>query len=261
MAGAVVGCALWVTQLEASLARSAYATGYVLYGAVVFLAAYQLRKKLPGLPLGKSRSWLQAHLVVAIASGALFYAHIGGRWPSGVVEGSLALLYAGAFASGVLGFYLTRTIPKQLARTGEQFIFEQIPRLRSSVQRDARTVVVDAVHATGATTLADFYADRLHGFFRRPRALRYTLRPTTTARRRLFNELTSVDRFLTEPERSAAERLFQLVRRKDDLDFHAARQGVLKAWLFGHIGLTWALLVVGAAHGVMALAFRGGPTL
>lgn len=258
--GAALFCALWVSQLDASLARTAYATGYVLYGAVIFLAAYQLRKKLPGLPLGTSQVWLQTHLIVAIASGAIFYLHIGGRWPGGVVEGTLAALYAGAFASGVLGFYLTRTIPKQLARTGEQFIFERIPRLRSAVQRDASGVVLEAVHATGATTLADFYADRLHGFFRRPRALRYTLRPTTKARKRLFNELNAVDRYLTEPERSAAEKLFGLVRRKDDLDFHAAKQGVLKAWLFAHISLTWAMLLLGAGHGVMALAFRGGPT-
>ncbi len=260
MIGAAGACALWVAQLDAALARTAYATGYALYGAIAFLAAYQLRKKLPGLPLGTSRAWLQSHLVVAIASGPLFYWHVGGRWPGGVVEGTLAALYAGAFASGVLGFYLTRTIPKQLGRTGEQFIFERIPRLRFGVQHEARAVVLEAVHATGATTLADFYADRLHGFFRRPRALRYTLRPTTKARKRLFSELTAVDRYLTEPERAAAEKLFGLVRRKDDLDFHAARQGVLKAWLFAHISLTWALLLLGAAHGVLALAFRGGPT-
>lgn len=198
--------------------------------------------------------------MVASATAAVFYFHVGGRWPDGVVESTLAALYFGAFASGLVGFYLTRTIPKQLARTGEQFVFEQIPRLRAGAQRDARAVVLEAVHATGATTLADFYADRLHGFFRRPRALRYTLRPTTAARKRLFNELGSVQRFLTEAERTAAEKLYRLIRRKDDLDFHAARQGLLKAWLFAHIGLTWALLLVGAGHGVLALAFRGGPT-
>lgn len=198
--------------------------------------------------------------MVAAVSGGIFYTHIGGRWPDGVVEGALAALYLGAFASGVVGFYLTRTIPKQLARTSEQFVFERIPRLRNEAQRDARAVVLEAVHATGATTLADVYTSRLHGFFRRPRALRYTLRPTAGARKRLFSELRSVDRFLTEPERAAAERLFQLIRRKDDLDFHAARQGLLKAWLFAHIGLTWALLLVGAGHGLLALAFRGGPT-
>jgi len=256
----LAGCAAWAAWLDGSLARTAYATGYALYAAVVVLAAYQLRKKLPGLPLGASRAWLQTHLVVAIASAGLFYAHVGGRWPDGWVEGTLATLYLGAFASGVLGLGLTRTIPKQLARTGEQFVFERIPRLRRQTQLEARAVVLDAVHDTGATTLADFYVDRLHGFLQRPRALRYTLWPTTRARKRLFAELGGVDRFLTEAERSAADRLYKLVRRKDDLDYHAARQGVLKAWLFGHVALTWSLLLVGAAHGVLALAFRGGPT-
>lgn len=254
-------CALWVAWLDASLARTAYATGYLLYAAVAFLAAYQLRKKLPGLPLGSSRAWLQAHLIIAIASGGIFFLHLGGRWPDGWVEGTLAAVYLGAFASGVVGFYLTRMIPRQLARTGEQFIFERIPRMRAAVRDEARGVVLEAVHATGATTLADFYVGRLHGFFQRPRSLRYPLRPSMAARKRLFNELDAVDRFLTDPERSASERLFGLIRRKDDLDFHAARQGLLKAWLFVHIGLTWSLLLLGMGHGLLALAFRGGPTL
>lgn len=253
-------CAWFAWRLDATLARSAYATGYTLYAAVLALAAYHLRKKLPGLPLGTSRGWLQTHLVVAIASAALFYLHLGGRWPNGGLESLLAALYLATFGSGVLGFYLTRTIPKQLARTSEQFIFERIPRLRGRVQTEARAKVLEAVHATGAMTLADFYADRVHGFLGRPRALRYTLWPSTRTRSRLFSELTGIDRFLTEPERNAAERLFKLIRRKDDLDFHAARQGVLKAWLFGHLALTWGLLFLGLAHGVLALAFRGGPT-
>lgn len=243
--------------LDASLARTAQATGYLLYGAIIALAAYQFRKKLPGLPLGSSRAWLQAHLVIAIASAGIFYLHLGGRWPDGLLESILATLYLAAFSSGLLGFYLTRTIPKQLARTSEQFVYERIPRLRQQTQQSAHTVVMEAVHATGATTLADFYVDRLHGFLQRPRALRYTLRPTTHARSRLFNELVGVERFLTDTERAAADQLYKLIRRKDDLDFHAARQGVLKGWLFGHIALTWGLLAVGLVHGVLALAFSG----
>lgn len=224
------------------------------------LAAYQFRKKLAGLPLGSSRLWLQAHLVTAVASAGLFYLHTGGKWPNGWVESVLASLYLGTFASGVLGLYLTRTIPKQLALTSEQFLFERIPHLRRQAQQQARGVVLEAVYTTGATTLADFYVDRLHGFLQRPRAWRYFAMPNTRTRKRLFNEMAGVNRFLTEPERSACERLFDLVRRKDDLDFHAARQGLLKTWLFVHIGLTWSLVLLGAAHGVLALAFRGGPT-
>jgi hypothetical protein len=52
--------------------------------------------------------------------------------------------------------------------------------------------------------------------------------------------------------------LFSLVRRKDDLDFHDARQKILKLWLFGHIGLTYALVLLALVHGLLAHAFGGG---
>jgi hypothetical protein len=48
------------------------------------------------------------------------------------------------------------------------------------------------------------------------------------------------------------------VRRKDDLDFHEARQRLLKVWFFIHIGLTYCLVVLALLHGLLALAFRGG---
>jgi hypothetical protein len=49
-----------------------------------------------------------------------------------------------------------------------------------------------------------------------------------------------------------------LIRRKDDLDFHEARQGLLKLWLFVHIGLTCALVLGATLHGILAHAFDGG---
>jgi hypothetical protein len=70
--------------------------------------------------------------------------------------------------------------------------------------------------------------------------------------------MQNLRRYLCEPELAACERLFALVRRKDDLDFHAARQGLLKGWLFVHIGLTYGLVTLAVLHGLIALAFRGG---
>ena len=63
---------------------------------------------------------------------------------------------------------------------------------------------------------------------------------------------------LSDQEQAACERLFALVRRKDDLDFHEARQRLLKLWLFVHIGLTYALVLLALLHGLLAHAFRGG---
>jgi hypothetical protein len=65
-------------------------------------------------------------------------------------------------------------------------------------------------------------------------------------------------RYLSEQEQTGCERLFGLLRRKDDLDFQSARQNALKLWLFAHIGLTYALVVLALLHWLLAHAFQGG---
>jgi hypothetical protein len=137
-------------------------------------------------------------------------------------------------------------------------IYERIPLVARQVQQRAGQIVLEAVATSGATTLADFYVSRLYRFFHRSRGMGYFLRPTTGLRRSLMEEMQSLRRYLSENELAACERMFALVRRKDDLDFHAARQGMLKAWLFGHIALTYMLVVLALLHGLLALAFRGG---
>lgn len=249
---------LWVDARERTLSAPAFASGYLLLAAVLFLALYNARKRLPFLPLGSSAAWLQWHLYVGIASAAVFILHAGVRWPMGVLNSTLALLYLATFASGVVGLYLTRTIPPQLARVGEEVIYERIPALHHQIRRQAAAVVLESVAASGSTTLADFYLGQLYEFFHRPRGIRYLARPTTARRRALMQNLQSVQRYLADQEQPAYERLFALLRRKDDLDFHQARQRLLKGWLFVHIGLTYSLVVLAILHAIVALAFRGG---
>jgi hypothetical protein len=243
---------------EQSLGSSAFSTGYILLGAILFLALYNVRKKLPSLPLGSSTGWLQLHLYVGMGTVAVFVMHAGAGVPTGILDSTLAAIYVLTVASGVIGLYLTRTIPSQLARVGEEFVYERIPIYRRKVRHQAREVVLESISASGATTLADFYASRLYDFFGRSRGLMYFLRPTTTTRRALMREMQDLRRYLAEQEQAACEKLFSLVRRKDDLDFHEARQRILKLWLFFHIGLTYALVLLALVHGLLAHAFGGG---
>lgn len=249
---------LWVRARERGLSPTSFATGYLMLAAVLFLAAYNIRKKLPFLPVGSSTAWLQWHLYVGIGSVGVFALHAGLRLPTGILESALAAAYLATVGSGVVGLYLTRTIPGQLARVGDEVLYERIPALNLQVQRQAGELIIQSVTASGATTLADFYVGRLYDFFHRSRGAAYFLRPTTTLRRSLMGEMQNLRRYLSEAEAAACERLFSLVRRKDDLDFHRARQGLLKKWLFAHIGLTYVLVVLAILHGLLALAFRGG---
>ena len=225
---------------------------------MLFLALYNVRKKVPFLPLGDSATWLQWHIYVGLASIGVFVLHTGVRIPSGMLNTTLYAVYSFTVLSGIVGLYLTRTIPAQLARVGEEVLFERIPALHRDVQRQAGDVVLQSVTTSGATTLADFYVARLYDFFGGRRGLSYFFRPTTTLRRSLMGDMRNLRRYLCEPELAACERLFALVRRKDDLDFHAARQGLLKTWLFLHIALSYTLVVLAMLHGLLALAFRGG---
>lgn len=255
---ALVAVWAWVNSRQSALLDTAFATGYLMLAAVGFLALYNVRKKLPFLPLGSSTAWLQWHLYVGMGSVGMFAMHAGAGIPNGVLETLLAVTYMLTVGSGLFGLYLTRTIPPQLARIGQQVVYERIPALRREVWRRADGVVMASVAASGAATLAEFYAQRLYEFFARPRRLLYQLRPTTAARKALLGEMQDVRRYLTDQEQAACEELFALVRQKDDLDFHEARQKLLKTWLFGHIGLTYALVILALLHALLAHAFRGG---
>jgi hypothetical protein len=248
----------WVRAQETSLGSASFSTGYLLLGAVFFLAAYNLRKKLPSLPLGSSTSWLQWHVYVGIGTVAVFAMHAGLSWPTGILDSVLAAMYLLTVTSGLIGLYLTRVIPAQLARVGEEVVYERIPSIQRNVRRQVREAVLESISASGATTLADFYASRLYDFFGRPRGIAYLLRPTSARRRALMREMHDLRRYLAEAELAACERLFSLLRRKDDLDFHEARQKLLKLWLFAHIGLTYGLLCLAVLHALLAHAFHGG---
>jgi hypothetical protein len=242
------------------LGSPAFTTGYLLMGAVLFLSLYHIRKRLPFLPLGSSAAWLQWHLYVGMGSAGLFALHAGPSWPNGLLETALAVVYLLTFGSGLVGLYLTRAIPRQLARVGEEVIYERIPAIRRQVAHEVNETVLGAVAASGATTLADFYTARLYDFIQKPRGAAYQLWPTTALRRALMREMQDVRRYLSDQEQAACERLFALLRRKDDLDFHEARQKLLKLWLFAHIALTCALVLLALVHGLVAHAFHGGAT-
>ena len=255
---ALGGFVYWKHWREASLTDTSFDTGYVLAAAILFLGLYNVRKKLPVLPGTTSAGWLQAHLYIGLSTAVLFGLHVNWRLPDGIYESTLAGFFLATFASGLIGLYWSRTLPPKLARVSEEVIYERIPQLRRQLGDRAQQAVLETVRSAGATTLGEFYSQRLHPFFEQPRGWRYSLSPNNRLRRQLLAELTEVNRYLSEPERNVCEQLFALVRRRDDLDFHAALQWRLKAWLFVHIGLTYPLIAIAGMHGLLAHLFDGG---
>lgn len=253
----VVALMVLISWQNQNLVRSNFTSGYVLLGCVFFLAAFNLRKKIACLPaIGSAAFWMQVHIYVGWSTFAIFGLHVAWRIPTGSFELLLAGLFLTVAFSGVYGLYATRVLPKRLTALPDEVIFEQIPWLRRQIADQGRTAVLEVCQSTDV--LARFYANRLADYLERPRGLGYLLIPTGYRRRQMISEIRELDRFLMVDQRSAGEQLAELVKRKDDLDYHQAIQGRLKIWLFVHIGLTYSLLACAILHGVLVHAFHGG---
>jgi hypothetical protein len=241
-----------------ALRDTARLSGGLLLGLIVFLAAYNLRKKFSFLPLGSSATWLQFHIYTGLLTAVIFGTHIQWRISTGPFEIVLAGLYGLVFGSGVVGLFLSRSFARRLTTRGDEVMFERIPVHRRRLQSDAETLVLDFLAESESSAVAQFYADRLEPFFARTRNFWQHLAQSRRPRVALLNEISSYERFLNQNERDAMRRLAGHVERKDDLDYQFALQATLKYWLFGHIPLTYALLVFAFFHWLLVVAFSGG---
>jgi len=246
-----------VRYLDDNLYGSSWFSGYTLTGAVLFLAAFHWRKKISVLAvLGSAAGWMQFHIYLGLSTFVLFGWHLHWRIPQGTLEQLLAAAYLSVALSGVYGLYLTRTTPRKLAALPRQFIFEEIPRLRSEVRRRAEALAVTDVQAN--EILARVYVNRIASFIEDSRGWAFAWWPSGAGCRRVIGELLALDRYLAPKQRETSRQLMKLVREKDDLDYHAALQGRLKGWMFLHVAMTYSLLTLMLVHIVLVHAFAGG---
>ena len=91
-----------------SLRNTAHLTGWMLLVIVLFLASYNMRKKVTYPPVVASSTWLRIHLYVGLLSIVLYLFHTGARVPNGALEGTLAALFIGVAVSGIVGLILSR---------------------------------------------------------------------------------------------------------------------------------------------------------
>lgn len=257
LAAIVILVTVW-RHLAPTLRNLAYFTGWALLAVMLFLTLYNARKKLPFLPLGSSRVWLQLHAYVGYFSAALFLAHISWRVPSGPFEVTLTALYVAVAASGVLGLWWSRYVPGRLTTWGGEVLYDRIPIIRRSLQERADALALESVTAGQTTTIADFYSANLANFFRGPKNFFLHLVENHRPMNRLSGQMLDLARFLTPEQKLRLDALSVLVQQKNGLDHQYALQSSLKWWLFIHIPLTYSLLIASGLHVVLVHAFSLG---
>ena len=230
-------------------------SGWLLLGLVLVLTFFNARKKLPFLPLLSASAWMQAHIYLGWLGCLVFVLHTGVRLPDGRLEVLLSAVFALVAASGALGLWLSRWLPPRLVRSGESLVYERIPGLRQQLAEEVRELVRRAEIETQSSTLADLYLRVLHAYFLRVPPLLAPLTGDDREFHRAKQELELARRYLNPAEQSLAGELADLIEAKRNLDLQHAGQRLLKLWLFGHIPLTYGMLVLTAAHVWLALHY------
>ncbi len=241
--------------LSATLAHENFVTGWILASIIALLAAYNLRRNLPFLPLGSSSGWLQLHIYLGFLGVLFFVLHVGIEVPTGPMEIGLATVYGLVAGSGILGFIMARTVPERLSRRGEEVLFDRIPKFRRQLMDRAESLALRAVEETGSTTIADYYTDRLRPFFDGPRNYLGHVLEISRSRHQLLDEMRDLERYLNDNETAILREIAELTRAKDDLDYHYALQSMMKRWQFVHVPLSFALLILVLLHIVVVYAF------
>jgi len=239
----------------------AFLTGWALLAACLFLTLYNLRKRLPFLPLGSSRTWLQLHAYIGYLSFALFFAHTGWGWPHGWFDQILGLLFLSVALSGVFGLFWSRLVPRRLTARGGDVLFERIPLVRRQLADRAKALSLESVTAAKTTVIVDFYRDHLAGFLGSSANFWRHLAESRSPLNRLQARIGDLNRFLNPDQRKAMDELADIVRQKDGLDYQFALQLSLRLWLFIHIPLTYSLLIFTALHIVVVFGFSAGVPL
>lgn len=260
--------------------------GIVGFSFMLFAGLLGLRKKFPIWRVGRAQSWMRGHLWLGFLSFPLILFH-GGFHFGGPLTRVLMWLFVFVFVSGILGAVLQHFMPRvYTAQLPMETIYEQIDRVRGQLIEEAVRLVEEACsalegevsHASelqratsagagkigGLTVASGLQADEevstqlrnfLNGemlpYLSRAGASGMSLSVATQART-MFQQLRIL---LPQNLHSSVDDLENICEEKRQLDRQTRLHKLLHGWLLLHIPLSYALLLLGAVHGVMALKF------
>lgn len=244
---------------ETTLHDTRFVTGWILLILIAALALFELRRRIPVLPLGSASAWEQVHIYAGWFAVAVFLTHTGFGLPDGPFEVALWVPFVVVAVSGTVGLWLNRVLPKRMREHGARELYDRIAARRAEIAAEAQTLALASTQETASVTIADYYHRELSAYFQRPRNAFSHLTGYHGQLRRQIQQIRSLHRYADAGGRSTLDRLCELVEAKDHLDYQYAAQMALRLWLFVHVPLAYALLILMTVHAVLAYAFAVAP--
>jgi len=265
--------------------------GIVGFAFMIFAGLLGARRKVPTWRLGRGTTWMRAHIWLGLVSLPLILLH-GGFRLGGSLTTVLMILFAVVWVSGIVGLFLQQTLPRlMLTRVPLETVYEQIDDIVLQLLAESDDLVTAACGAlpVPAVRLPDERRAGGGGAPPRPgqprssprarpvvlapvpesRALRETylhdIRPflelrnasdrtlgTSSRTATLFRNLRTT---LPMPLQDTVTELEAICDERRQLADQKRLHHVMHGWLLVHAPLSFALLLLGAVHAVVALRY------
>jgi hypothetical protein len=262
-----------------------------MYGSIgsammLFAGLLGARKKFPTWRVGRGTFWMRAHLWIGFLSFPFILLHAGFRMGGGPLTRTLMALFVVVFLSGIFGAILQHFIPQVMTqRVTMETIYEQIDRVLEQLVQEAGLITADvgaaleqemiqaeeeeklAPVASGgrkagqaSAPVADerasgmvttFFESQLKPFLMSRHSETHALANPAEAAP-LFQQLRVLVPQTLWPKFDDLENICE---EKRQLERQRRLHHFLHGWLLVHIPASYALLVLGAIHAVVALRF------
>lgn len=249
---------------------------YGIIGSALMLFAGLLgaRKKVPVWRVGRAQTWMRGHLWLGLLSFPLILFHSGFTL-GGSLTTVLIFLFAAVVISGVAGAALQHFLPRLMtAEVPMETIYGEIENVRGQLLEEADGLVAavcspspaapaETPAASGSQSAASqveegvrerlrqFYQQEMRPFLEAPEVNSSVLADAAQAQT-FFQQLRTL---LPPSLHETLEDLEHICEEDRQLTRQARLHRWLHGWLLVHIPLSYALLVLGAVHAVMALRY------
>jgi hypothetical protein len=229
--------------------------GIVGSAFMVFSGLLAGRKKVPVWRLGRAQTWMRGHLWLGLLSLPIIFFHAGFRF-GGPLTSVLMVLVIIVVASGIFGAILQHYVPNIMtAQVPSETIFEQIDHVRVQFVSDADELIAATEAAAtgeeGVAPLSSFYQREMRPFLQSHDARHQLL----SNRDRAHSTFEGLRMLLPTEAQEATKKLEQICEEERQLRRQSLLHHWLHGWLMLHIPLSFALLVLGCVHAIVALRY------
>ena len=263
---AISGSLFWLVWVYANGLRDPrYLDGWVLAGGMAMQVSFQIAKAV-GLSPKSALRWRKMHIFVGYLVIAAFISHSDFTLPDSGFEWALWMGFVLVVLSGIFGTYLAWS-QRAKGRIDDGVSYDCIPALRAELElaflravaeTDPSAAVIDLPGLPHDAWITDLYTTHLGDFFQGPRNFTAHLIGSQRPLKRLTDAIDNLSHYVDQHRQAKLAYIKTLVIEKDRLDFARVSLGLTRGWLFVHVPVTYALIVLTVLHIFVVYAFSSG---